>query len=226
MLEIGEKIGWNHGEAQVFHARWQGRPAVLKRHRKQLNYTREVYGYHVWNRSLPELLHAQREQLELVLSHMPGECALGLPQTEELYRAAGVALRQMHDTAPLSLPFEDGRADLRGQVNRYISACGGSAGGRADRQYRGHNPRTAGRSVSVSGAAARRLHRPQLALGRRSAHSHRSGTRPARPSGAGHCEAEQRGAQPPASITGRFSGRLRTRLERRRSAFSARHPAL
>ena len=30
-LEVGESIGWNQGESQVYRARWQGREVILKR---------------------------------------------------------------------------------------------------------------------------------------------------------------------------------------------------
>lgn len=125
MLQIGENIGWDHGEAQVFRAYWQGRPVILKRHRKPKNYLREVYGYHVWKQHLPELLFTRSEHLELVLSEESGECALDLLSTEKLYQSAGVVLRQMHDTAPLSVPFSDGRGDLLDQINRYIPRAAG-----------------------------------------------------------------------------------------------------
>jgi thiamine kinase-like enzyme len=125
MLEVGESIGWNHGEAQVYAARWQGRPAVLKRHFKRHKYTRELHGYHTWPGLLPPLLHTDAERLEFVIARVEGECALTLPPTEAMYRAAGAALRQMHDAAPLCLPFDDGRADLRRLAESFIVRVAG-----------------------------------------------------------------------------------------------------
>ncbi|GAA5511877.1 hypothetical protein Dcar01_00591 [Deinococcus carri] len=125
MLEVGESIGWNHGEAQVYAARWKGRPAVLKRHAKRHKYAREIYGYFTWPGFLPRLLFADAERLELVLERVEGECALALLQTEEMYRAAGAALRRLHDAAPLPLAFDDGRADLRRLVESFIPRAAG-----------------------------------------------------------------------------------------------------
>lgn len=54
------------------------------------------------------------------MARVEGECAQALPPTEAMYRAAGAALRQMHDAAPLGLPFDDGRADLRRLADSFI----------------------------------------------------------------------------------------------------------
>lgn len=125
MLEVGESLGWNHGEAQVYAARWQGRPAVLKRHFKRHKYARELYGYHIWPGLLPRLLHTDAERLEFVMTRVEGECALTFPPAEAMYRAAGTALRQMHDAAPLLPPFDDGRADLGRLVESFIPRAAG-----------------------------------------------------------------------------------------------------
>ena len=112
MHDVGESIGWNHGEAQVYKARWNGQPAVLKRFGRIKKYACEVYGYRVWQAQMPRLLHTDLERLELVLEWVEAECALNLEQTEAIYVAAGRALRQMHDAAPLHVPFDDGKLDL------------------------------------------------------------------------------------------------------------------
>jgi len=126
-LEVGESIGWNHGEAQVYAARWQGREAVLKRHRELRKHARERYGYAVWAHTglLPKLLQTDAERLELVLERVPAASALGQPQTEAMYRAAGVALRRLHDAAPRGLIFDDGRGDLQSLMNRYLPRAAG-----------------------------------------------------------------------------------------------------
>lgn len=121
-LEVGEHIGWDHGESQVHAARWQGHEVVLKRHRERRKHAREPHRYGVWRhtRLLPELLHASSEQLELVLERVPAASAVGQPQTEAMYRAAGAALRRMHDAAPRGLIFDDGRGDVQDLACRYL----------------------------------------------------------------------------------------------------------
>ncbi|MFC4453254.1 aminoglycoside phosphotransferase family protein [Deinococcus sonorensis] len=120
MLEVGEHIGWDHGEAQVYAACWQGRPAVLKRHRQPHKFARELYGYRTWPAHLPQLLHSVPERLELVLERRPGECALLVSPTPDLYWAAGAALRVLHDAAPLAIPFDTGRHDLERLMNAFV----------------------------------------------------------------------------------------------------------
>ena len=112
ILEIGESIGWNHGEAQVHRAVWNGRDAVLKRFAKPKKYACEVYGYRVWQKHMPRLLHADLEHMRLVFERIDAECALKVPQTAAMYVAAGTALRRMHDDAPRGVPFDDGKLDL------------------------------------------------------------------------------------------------------------------
>ena len=121
-LELGESIGWDHGEAQVHRAVWQGREVVIKRHREARKYARERHGYLIWEQTglLPELLHADAQRLELLLERIPTTLALGQPQTEAMYRAAGAALRQLHDVAPRGLIFDDGRGDMRSVMGRYL----------------------------------------------------------------------------------------------------------
>ncbi len=126
-LEVGESIGWNQGESQVYAARWQGREVVLKRHRELTKHARERHGYMVWAHTglLPALLHADAERLELVLERIPAASALGQPQTEAMYRAAGAALRQLHDAAPRGLLFDDGRGDIQNLLARYLPRAAG-----------------------------------------------------------------------------------------------------
>lgn len=127
MLEIGEHIGWNHGESQVYAARWDGRDVILKRHRERRKHVRERYGYDTWASTglLPILLHDDPENLELVLARVPASCALEHPQTQAMYRAAGAALRQLHDAAPRPVPFDDGRGDLQSLMRRYLPRAEG-----------------------------------------------------------------------------------------------------
>ncbi|MDP9765492.1 aminoglycoside phosphotransferase family protein [Deinococcus enclensis] len=127
MLEIGEHIGWAHGESQVYAARWAGRDVVLKRHRELRKHVREQYGYATWAHTglLPDLLHDDPGQLELILARVPARSALEQPQTEAMYQAAGAALRQLHDAAPRPLPFDDGRGDLRSLMDRYLPRAQG-----------------------------------------------------------------------------------------------------
>ena len=113
MLELGESIGWNQGESQVYRARWQGREVILKRHRELHKHARERHGYLVWSHTglLPELLHADAERLELLLERIPAPSALGQLQTRAMYRAAGEALRRLHDAAPRGLIFDSSTTD-------------------------------------------------------------------------------------------------------------------
>ena len=120
MLDIGESIGWNHGEAQVFKAHWNGRPAVLKRFNRLKKYACEVYGYRVWQEHMPGLLHADAARMELVFERIDAGCALNMSQTEAMYVSAGVALRQMHDEAPRGVPFDNGKGDLGRQLDSFI----------------------------------------------------------------------------------------------------------
>ena len=126
-LEVGESIGWNQGESQVYRARWNGRDVVLKRHRELHKHARERHGYVVWAHTglLPELLHIDAERLELLLERIPASCALGQPQTRAMYRAAGEALRQLHDAAPRGLIFDDGRGDVQSLMSRYLPRAQG-----------------------------------------------------------------------------------------------------
>ena len=136
MLEVGEHIGWNHGESQVYAARWDGRDVILKRHRELRKHVRERYGYDTWASTglLPALLHDDPENLELVLAWVPASCALEQPQTEVMYRAAGAALRQLHDAAPRAVPFDDGRGDLQSLMRRYLPRAQGLLPGTQVRQ--------------------------------------------------------------------------------------------
>ena len=122
-LEVGESIGWNQGESQVYRARWQGREVVLKRHRKLRKHARERHGYVVWAHT--GLLHADAERLELLLERIPASSALGQPQTVTMYCAAGEALRRLHDAAPRGLIFDDGRGDVQSLMSRYLPRAQG-----------------------------------------------------------------------------------------------------
>ncbi|MGY2895809.1 hypothetical protein [Deinococcus sp. UYEF24] len=124
-LVLGESIGWAHGEAQVNRVVWNGQNAVLKRFVKLKKYACEVYGYRVWQKQMPRLLHADLEHLRLVFERMDAECALNAPQTEAMYVAAGTALRRMHDDAPRGVPFDDGKIDLERQLLTFIPRARG-----------------------------------------------------------------------------------------------------
>ena len=126
-LEVGESIGWNQGESQVYGARWQGREVILKRHRELHKHARERHGYVVWAHTglLPELLHADAERLELLLERISAASALGQSQTVTMYRAAGEALRRLHRAAPRGLIFDDGRDDIRSLMARYLPRAQG-----------------------------------------------------------------------------------------------------
>ena len=117
---MGEAIGWDHGEAQVYRAVWNGQDAVLKHFTKPKKYACEVYGYRVWQRHMPRLLHADLERMNLIFERIDAECALKVRQTEAMYVAAGAALRRMHDDAPRGAPFDDGRIDLERQLLTFI----------------------------------------------------------------------------------------------------------
>lgn len=135
MLEIGEHIGWAHGESQVYAARWAGHDVILKRHRERRKHVRERHGYETWSHTglLPDLVHDDPGRLEMILARVPTSCALQQPQTEAMYRAAGAALRQLHDAAPRPLPFDDGRGDLHSLMHRYLPRAQGLL---PDRQVR------------------------------------------------------------------------------------------
>lgn len=127
MLEIHESIGWNLGEAQVFRAIWHGQPAVLKRHRQLHKFVRERHDSQVWAHTgyLPEVLHHDEANLELVFAWAPGECAAKVAPTEQMYWVAGHALRTLHDAAPRPLPFDDGRGDVADLMARYLPRAAG-----------------------------------------------------------------------------------------------------
>ncbi len=90
----------------VWFKKYNGLAGIhIKRHRELHKHARERHGYVVWAHTglLPELLHADAERLELLLERVPAPSALGQFQTRAMYRAAGEALRRLHDAAPRGL---------------------------------------------------------------------------------------------------------------------------